>query len=96
MGSEEGVRSQQSIALNNPGSLPDSGGALLATPRESQATPLQLFVESYLFQQNQQSTLNLTGNAGYAEGLSQEHKRKEIVNIRTEICLQNDVPHSFQ
>jgi len=23
--------------------------------------------------------------------MSQEHKRKEIVNIRTDICVQNDV-----
>jgi len=29
-------------------------------------------------------------------GMSQQHKRKEIVNIRTEICVQNDVPHWFQ
>jgi hypothetical protein len=28
--------------------------------------------------------------------MSWEHERKEIVNIRTDICVQNDVPHWFQ
>src|SRR6516165_8040232 len=37
------------IPLKNRGSSPNSGGTLLATPTESQATPLQLFVEHTLF-----------------------------------------------
>jgi len=33
------------IPLKNLGLLPNSGGTLLATPGESQATPLQILVE---------------------------------------------------
>jgi len=28
--------------------------------------------------------------------MSQEHKRKEIVDIPTDICVHNDVPDWFQ